>query len=296
MSENTKITEKMDNTNNTEKTVETNKKGNETTNKKGNETTNKKKEPDTFFIVPYRDRQQHLELFCNHMERILEDINYEILVIHQCDTRYFNRGAMKNIGFRFIKDKYPNTYKNKTLVFHDVDHVVWGKNVFDWKTTEGKIVHNYGFPRKIAASLGGIFTIKANDFEKTNGFPNYWAWGYEDNALYWRAKKLNFNISHPLRTLRDKDIILFWHGQTRLTNEAYIWKNFNNDDNIGLKEISDLKYTTKNKRENILIVNINSFNVPGTYPKLKNKIPEKSFHNADRKENYKNLFIGRMFS
>ena len=231
------------------------------------------------------------------MERILENINYEILVIHQCDTRYFNRGAMKNIGFQFIKDNYPNTYKNKTLVFHDVDHVIWDKNIFDWKTSEGNIVHNYGFIKKSSSSLGGIFTIMASDFEKTNGFPNYWGWGYEDNTMHNRAKKLKLNISQPLRTLGDKDIVVFWHGNNRLTNEKYTWKKYIHDDNIGVKEISNLKYTMKNKKEKILIINVNSFNIPGQYPILKNKIPDNSFMRAiekeernEKKENFRKVY------
>ena len=91
----------------------------------------KYKEPEKFIIVPYRDRERHLQVFLNHMEHVLEDENYLVLIIHQCDKRNFNRGALKNIGFLYIKDCYPNTYKEKTLVYHDVDYVAWKKNVFD---------------------------------------------------------------------------------------------------------------------------------------------------------------------
>ena len=74
------------------------------------------------FIVPYRDRKQHYDIFSEHMKTILEDIeptDYDIFYIHQTDTRSFNRGAMKNIGFLYVKDKYPDTYKDITLVFND---------------------------------------------------------------------------------------------------------------------------------------------------------------------------------
>ena len=77
--------------------------------------------PDTVVIVPYRNRQSHLNVFIKHMPEILKDKNYEIVIAHQCDNRYFNRGAMKNVGLLYIKRYYPETYKNITLVFNDVD-------------------------------------------------------------------------------------------------------------------------------------------------------------------------------
>ena len=80
--------------------------------------------PKIVFIVPYRNREKDLEEFRNQMTTILEDYSantYKILFIHQCDDRAFNRGGMKNIGFLFVKNTYPNDYQNITLVFNDVD-------------------------------------------------------------------------------------------------------------------------------------------------------------------------------
>jgi hypothetical protein len=149
--------------------------------------------PKYIFIIPYRDREQHLHFFNRQMKYVLEDIpkeDYEIYFLHQCDVRKFNRGAMKNIGFLAIRDKYPNDYKNITLVFNDIDTMPFEKNVLNYKTVPGVIKHFYGY--KFA--LGGIVSITGDDFEKMNGFPNFWAWGYEDNSLQNRATRLNFII------------------------------------------------------------------------------------------------------
>jgi len=77
--------------------------------------------PKIIFIVPYRDRKEHKQFFTKYMEFIMEDYkkeDFEIYFAHQCDNLPFNRGAMKNIGFLVMREKYPTEYKNITFVFH----------------------------------------------------------------------------------------------------------------------------------------------------------------------------------
>jgi hypothetical protein len=149
--------------------------------------------PRRIFIVPYRGRPTQKQMFLEQMKNIIlaeEPPDYEIYFAQQCDLRPFNRGAMKNIGFLAMKQKYPLTYKTITFIFHDVDTWPKEKGLIDYQTTPGIVRHFYGF----IYALGGMFAIKGADFELTKGFPNFWGWGLEDNVLNERCLKAGLKI------------------------------------------------------------------------------------------------------
>ena len=209
--------------------------------------------PQFIFIVPYRDRKQQYEFFSKHMETIMEDYknNYEIYYIHQTDSRDFNRGAMKNIGFLMVKEKYPENYKNITLIFNDVDIMPLTKNFLNYNTTQGVVKHLYGF----TYALGGIVCIKASDFEQVNGFPNFWAWGYEDNLLQRRVltNKLQIDRSQFYPIL-DKNILILPDGMNRVVNrkefDRYLLLTTE-----GINSIHNLNYTIDENN----FVNVSTF-------------------------------------
>ena len=68
-------------------------------------------------IVPYRDRQDHLDVFIPHMREFLKDkdIEYDIFIIEQSDDRPFNYGKLCNAAVKEISEEY--TY----FAFHDID-------------------------------------------------------------------------------------------------------------------------------------------------------------------------------
>mgnify|MGYP001471634668 FL=1 len=213
--------------------------------------------PKLIFIVPYRNRQQHQEFFANHMKRIMEDHDsksYKIYYIHQNDKRTFNRGGMKNIGFLMVKDKYPKYYKDITLVFNDVDTMPYTKNFLNYNTTTGVVKHFYGY--KFA--LGGIVSIKAGDFEKSNGFPNFWAWGYEDNLLKKRVEAAGLRINYQqFYPIHDKNILQMKDGFHRIINrkeyDAYMANT-----PAGIRNVHNLKYTVNEKNG---FVDVTAFDV-----------------------------------
>jgi hypothetical protein len=140
-----------------------------------------------------------------------EDWTY--FFIHQTDRRPFNRGAMKNIGFLALKHKYPNDYKNIIFIFNDIDTLPYDKNILHYHTDFGVIKHFYGFE----FALGGIFSIRGIDFERINGFPNFWAWGGEDNLIHQRAKDYGLVIDRStFYSIGNANILQFADGIKRL--------------------------------------------------------------------------------
>jgi len=196
--------------------------------------------PSRVFIIPYRDRVNDKKIFIENMTTILDDETkkdtYEFYFSHQYDTRPFNRGAMKNIGFLAIKDKYPDHYKDITFIFHDVDTMPSEKGLIDYNTTRGIVKHYYGFKY----ALGGIFSIKGADFEKSKGFPNFWGWGIEDNAMNDRCLEIGLKIDRSqFYPIDDNRILRYFDGFKRTISrkDSLIYKQKGYDSMLDLKNI-----------------------------------------------------------
>ena len=214
------------------------------------------KTPKRIFIVPYRNRIQHKFFFSKYMSFILEDCDdYEIMFSHQCDARTFNRGAVKNIGFIAAKNKYPEHYKDITFIFNDVDTIPFYK-IFDYNTTHGVVKHYYGFKY----ALGGIVVMKGADFEKTNGYPCFWGWGMEDNALQKRCDAVGLQIDRSVFfNIGSPEILQLFDGVSRIISKKDPWRGEHDNGIDGLRTISKLNYTldskSENPNDNIFIVN-----------------------------------------
>jgi hypothetical protein len=211
--------------------------------------------PSRVFIVPYRDRIQHKFFFSKHMSFIMEDeTDYEIYFSHQCDSRSFNRGAAKNIGFLAIKNKYPDHYKQMTFIFNDVDTMPFHK-LFDYHATPGIVNHYYGF----RYTLGGIVAITGEDFEMINGFPNYWGWGMEDNVLQKRCQQygliINRNVFYPIGS---QEILQLFDGISRIINRKDPWRATYDDGFNGLSTTYNIDFTideeSSNPKDNVFTV------------------------------------------
>ena len=205
--------------------------------------------PKRVFIVPYRNRLQQKFFFCQQMNFILEgETDYEIHFVHQTDSRSFNRGAAKNIGFLAMKEKYPDAYKNITFIFNDVDTVPFHK-LFNYQTVLGTVKHYYGFD----TALGGIVVIKGFDFELVNGYPNYWGWGMEDaclqNRCLFQKIKIDRSQFYPIGS---PEILQLFDGVARLVSPKDPQRMKQDRGIDGIKTIHKLAYTIDKESANPL--------------------------------------------
>ena len=235
--------------------------------------------PTRVFIVPYRARPNQKEEFLKNMKRLLEDLTdpYEIYFAHQCDSRHFNRGAMKNLGFIAIKNKYPNHYKNINFIFNDVDTFPGEKGMIDYITTPGIVKHYYGF----TFALGGIFSIRGADFEKAKGFPNFWGWGLEDNIMNDRCIGAGLTIDRScFYDIKDSKINRPFDGfhRTGSKRDANVYK-YETPDNVN--DLTNINYTIQNE-----FINITSFDCVM-------KHDEQEYYSIDIRQGGKMLVDGR---
>ena len=126
-------------------------------------------------VVPYRNRDEHLRLFLNHMHLFLQkqSIEYSIYIIEQdVSVKDFNRAILLNIGFKeALKDT-----DWQCFIFHDVDLVPQSDlNLYycPWWPRHMSIEVNtlqYELPYK--EIFGGVSAIKRKHFELINGYSN----------------------------------------------------------------------------------------------------------------------------
>ena len=143
------------------------------------------------FIIPYRNRKEHLDEFIRRFKDMLKgrEVDAKFYIIHQMNPKDFNRGALKNIGFLEVSKIRPDGI----FIFHDVDTypTYWGSISYEPNRGEFKRpVSNTG-----PGNLGLICCCWKEEFERTNGFANYWDWGSEDSVLYHRAIKCGIPIN-----------------------------------------------------------------------------------------------------
>jgi hypothetical protein len=167
---------------------------------------------------------------------------------------------MKNIGFLYAKSLYPNDYQNITFVFNDVDTMPYNKNFLNYETVQGNVKHFYGYQ----FTLGGIVSITGADYERVNGFPNYWAWGYEDNSFNNRVKQLGINIDRSqFYPILDKNILQLKDGIERIVNrgeyDRYVDEVRFQHNIDGINTISNVIYSFD---ETTSFLNIASFQTP----------------------------------
>jgi hypothetical protein len=175
----------------------------------------------TVFIVPYRDRVEHKAKFISYYNKLISireewGKGVRLLIVEQDDDRPFNRGALKNIGALHVHRLWGSEAGNITLVFHDIDTLPIFPLTINFSCRPHTVSHIYGN----SSALGGIFSIRIQDFFRAHGFPNIWGWGYEDNILTQRTERIGMVIQREYKiALRDMSRIIrldiHTHNSTR---------------------------------------------------------------------------------
>lgn len=177
-------------------------------------------------IVPYRDREEHLNVFVPHIHEFLKDkgIRYSIFIIEQSDDRPFNYGKLCNAAVKEIPEEY--TY----FAFHDIDMLPMNDEC-DYAYPESPThlatnveVHNNELP--YPQYFGGVIVISREDFENANGYSNeYWGYGFQDLDLLKRLERSGaylekfYDLNNVYSTYDELDILPYRIENVKITSD-----------------------------------------------------------------------------
>jgi len=189
-------------------------------------------------IVPYRDRQDHLDVFVPHMHEFLKDkgIDYTIFIAEQSDNRPFNYGKLCNIVTKEIGEEY--TY----FAFHDIDMLPMNDECDygypDSPTHLATNVEAHDNELPYPQYFGGVVLISREDFENANGYSNeYWGYGFEDLDLLYRLQRSGaylekfYDLNNVYSNYDELDVLPYRIENVKLSLKNKIQEiNYNNFD------------------------------------------------------------------
>jgi hypothetical protein len=185
-------------------------------------------------IVPYRNRYDQLISFKSAITNYLKskNIDFELIIVEQDDSKLFNRGKLLNIGFKQAKK-----LKCDYIAFHDVDML---PIEVDYSYSEIPLLlatQRASFDEFFSSVI--LFPIE--HFEKINGYSNeYWGWGFEDDDLLFRCKVNNIPldkqelkvVSNHTSALKFNGYNAYVEGLYKPKDEATIFLSFEPQDLI----------------------------------------------------------------
>jgi hypothetical protein len=222
-------------------------------------------------IVPYRDRQSHLEVFVPYMEQYLKDYDYKIFVIEQSDSKPFNRGKLLNVGAKIaIKEGFDY------FALHDVDMLPLKGVDYSYSETPIHLVSKLNKEVPFIDYFGGVTLFNVHDYKLVNGYSNeYWGWGFEDDDLLYRCIQRNIPLDKVSYGIPDKTYLMNYFkfdGKTSYIKIPY--KNFEsifkNDFTISVKiKPEDCKNSPNEDFDEYYVVSIPGRNTGLSYTSFK---------------------------
>jgi glycosyltransferase involved in cell wall biosynthesis len=239
-------------------------------------------------IIPYRNRQSHLQMMIPRLQEFFKNESYEIIVSEQDDQENFRIACVENVGFNYSKgeiiilhqvDYYPTD--DVSYEVHDSPVLPAKRGVFLSKdnTTERDYLDIPGGYRKWSEEIdpsfyGGVICMTRNHFEKINGVnPLYKGWGNEDEDLrerfVWAGIQVKRNEVGTFLCLYHEDNgdmskKIQEHQKDFFDGREYFYKQAYNDRHIGYRNlkceskelITDLENVRWIKSKNYKIENL----------------------------------------
>lgn len=213
-------------------------------------------------IIPYRNRQEHLEILLPRLQEVFKNKNYEIIVSEQNDEDNFRIACVENIGFQASTgniiilqqvDYYPTEDVNYEVI--DTPILPARKGIFLDKDNQSlrSFLDIPGGYRKWAEEIdpafyGGVICMKREHFEAINGLnPLYKGWGNEDEDLRERFVWANMPVKrNEIGTFLclyhedngDMSKKKTDHQQDFYEGRKYFYEKAYNDRNIGYKNLT----------------------------------------------------------
>ena len=156
------------------------------------------------FILPFRDRAEHLRGFLHNAHRIFQrqQLDYAIFVVEQFGHNLtFNKGRLMNVGVLEATKLFPFD----CVVFHDVDTIPENDfNLYTCPTDPNRTKHlgvaidHLAYKLMYEAFLGGATILTEDQVRRANGYSNdFWGWGGEDDDFYARVNFAGMKFWRP---------------------------------------------------------------------------------------------------
>lgn len=152
-------------------------------------------------IVPYRNRESHLNVFIPYLEDYLtsKKIPFEIFIIEQKDNKPFNRGKLLNVGYKESGNDFDY------FCFHDVDMLPI-KVDYSYCDRPTHLADKVDGEESFYNYFGGVTIVNKLDFKIINGYSNeYWGWGFEDDDLLQRCIQCNLSLDTRTFGLKNEE-------------------------------------------------------------------------------------------
>ena len=160
-------------------------------------------------IIPYRNREEHLQILLPRLQEKFKDESYEIIISEQNDNDNFRISCVENVGFLHSKgdiiilhqvDYYPTDDVSYDVDDCPIQPAIKGIFLSEDNETPRDTRDIPGGYKNWHIEIdpeffGGVIAMKRSHFETINGLnPLYKGWGNEDEDLRERFKWANMSV------------------------------------------------------------------------------------------------------